>query len=93
VHDGSAAYAEAIRKGARRAVQVTNRWHLWHNLAATVEKTVDAHSRCWHTGSPRQNNDAREERTRQRHATVHALLAEGIGLLECARRLGWALNT
>jgi hypothetical protein len=24
---------------------------------------------------------------------VHALLSEGHGLLECARRLGWALNT
>jgi hypothetical protein len=26
-------------------------------------------------------------------AAVHALLEQGIGLLECARRLGWALNT
>jgi hypothetical protein len=28
-----------------------------------------------------------------RHAAVHALLDQGVGLLECARRLGWALNT
>lgn len=30
--------------------------------------------------------------TRARHAAVHELLGQGVGLLECARRLGWALN-
>ncbi len=33
------------------------------------------------------------ERTHERFHAVHALLNEGAGLLECARRLGWALNT
>ncbi|WP_436763649.1 hypothetical protein [Streptosporangium sp. V21-05] len=42
--DGSAAYAEAIRQGAPDAVQVSDRWHLWHGLAAAVEKSVVAHS-------------------------------------------------
>ena len=34
-----------------------------------------------------------DERTRARHAAVHDLLGQGVGLLDCARRLGWALNT
>lgn len=51
--DGSAAYAEAIRQGAPRAVQVSDRWHLWHGLASAVEKTEIAHSGCWNV-TPRR---------------------------------------
>jgi hypothetical protein len=90
--DGSASYAEAIRQGAPAAVQVSDRWHLWHGLGGAVEKTVIAHGTCWRAGPPAQAR-AIDERTRARHAAVHELLDQGVGLLECARRLGWALNT
>jgi transposase len=90
--DGSASYAEAIRQGAPDAVQISDRWHLWHGLGAAVEKTAIAHGSCWRAGPPSPAR-AIDERTRARHAVVHELLDQGVGLLECARQLGWALNT
>ncbi|MCE0764926.1 ISL3 family transposase [Pseudonocardia kujensis] len=104
--DGSAAYAEAIGDGAPDAVQVSDRWHLWHGLGGAVEKTVIAHSGCWRpdvdtdparsvptTAAPSggtRHGRPLTERTRARHAQVHQLLGQGVGLLGCARRLGWA---
>ncbi|MFK4540449.1 transposase [Streptomyces tendae] len=45
--DGSATYAEAVRRALPDAVQSSDRWHLWHSLAEAVRKEVAAHSTCW----------------------------------------------
>ncbi|KJF19109.1 Transposase (plasmid) [Rhodococcus sp. AD45] len=37
---------EAARAGASDAIEVVDRWHLWHNLSEAGEKTVAAHHHC-----------------------------------------------
>jgi transposase len=90
--DGSGAYAEAIRRALPQAVQVSDRWHLWHNLCEAVAKETAGHSACWAKATPPQDG-VRAETTRERWRQIHELLDQGVGLLECARRLKLSLNT
>ncbi len=85
--DGSATYAEAIRRALPDAVQVSDRWHLWRNLCDKVQLEVRAHTGCWATINPPRPGGVREQTTRERWNKIHDLLGQGIGLLD-RRRLG-----
>lgn len=39
-------FAEGATAGAPQAVQVADRWHLWHNLSEATERSVAQHRRC-----------------------------------------------
>ncbi len=91
--DGSATYAEAIRRALPDAVQVSDRWHLWRNLCDKDQLEVRAHAGCWATINPPRPGGVREQTTRERWNKIHALLGQGIGLLDCSRRLNLALST
>jgi transposase len=89
--DGSATYAEAVTAALPAAVQVSDRWHLWHGLGGAVERTVLAHASCWNSMAPKTES-VRAAQTRERFEAVHALRNQGLGLLECTRRLGMTIN-
>lgn len=91
--DGSATYAEAVRRALPDAVQVGDRWHIWHNLAEAVRKEVAARSTCWAKSGPPPGEGKQAATNRERWHHVHDLIDRGVGLLECARRLNLALNT
>ncbi|MEU4512280.1 hypothetical protein AB0G05_22535 [Nonomuraea wenchangensis] len=74
-------------------MHVSDRWNNWHNLAEAVVKEVATHSICWGKTGPPPKDGVRAATTRERRQQAHALLDQGVGLLECARRLGLALTT
>lgn len=129
--DRAGAYAEAAREGAPDALQVADRWHVWHNLGEAVERTVARHRNCLTAalavqegrnagaGNESDGNETHGEdqpdpsapprtapsvrpadrtdrwaiRARERHAAVHALLAEGTSIRAIGAQLGLSRGT
>ena len=91
--DRASGYADGAARGAPGAVQVADRWHLWHNLCEHAQKTAARHRGCLEEPAPaaqalREADAELAGRSRERDGQVSELHGQGHSPAAIARHTG-----